>query len=355
MNKRADFYLGANTADGFISMFDRLYDETADDAVIIKGGSGTGKSTLMKKIASLAESENIGLVEHIHCSSDPDSLDAVIFRDGKCCILDGTAPHTTDPRWPGAVDRIVNLGDNWDGEKLRAGKAKIVEITKRKKKIYGEVYRYIAAATDACDEIRSIAGRFVKSEKLSSDIQKTVSRDFPPTKGLGKETERVLYSVTPKGYFGFDGTLTAFCDGVTAIDDDFCTADIYLNALKAGATENGYDVIVCKNCLNFENGIDALIVPGKRAFVTSTFLREYGGEKAQTVNMKNYLNMSELRNYKARLSFNRKLAKEMLDRAVDKLNEIRELHGILENIYISAMDFEKVNRLSNEVIASFGL
>ena len=356
MGKKVDFYLGANTADGFVSLFDRLYDETAESAVIIKGGSGTGKSTLMKKTASKAEITYDGLTEHIHCSSDPDSLDAVIFNNGKYCILDGTAPHTTDPRWPGAVDRIVNLGDNWDSAVLKANKAKIVEITKRKKKIYDEVYRFISAATDACDELKGIAQRFLRTDKLLSDIQKTVSRDFEKIEDKGEETARVLYSITPKGYFGFDDTLSTLCDSVTVISDDCAVSGIYLDLLKQEILENGRNVIVCKNCMDFPNGIDALIVPqANRAYVTSTFLREYKGEKTASVNMRNYLVASELRKYKARLSFNRKLAAEMLDRAVEKLNEIRELHSILESIYISAMDFEKVNALSEEVIASFGL
>lgn len=89
------YFLGANTPSGFVSRFDHLYDP--DDgwfAYILKGGPGTGKSTLMKRAAKEACSAQIK-TELIYCSSDPHSLDAVIFPEIKVCIVDGTAPHVT--------------------------------------------------------------------------------------------------------------------------------------------------------------------------------------------------------------------------------------------------------------------
>ena len=53
------------------------------------------------------------------CSSDPDSLDGVIFPQIRACIADGTSPHVIEPRFPGAVEELVNLGDYWDAEQLR--------------------------------------------------------------------------------------------------------------------------------------------------------------------------------------------------------------------------------------------
>ena len=87
------FFLGANCPDGFISRFDHLYDpENGWFAYILKGGPGTGKSTLMRRAAEHALGQGVQ-VEMIHCSSDPDGLDAVIFPDYKACIVDGTAPQ----------------------------------------------------------------------------------------------------------------------------------------------------------------------------------------------------------------------------------------------------------------------
>lgn len=89
--KALRFFLGANTPQGFVSRFDQLTDsQDGWRKFVIKGGPGSGKSTLMKKVVQQFEKEGI---EIIHCSSDVDSLDGVIVPSRKFCIADGTSPH----------------------------------------------------------------------------------------------------------------------------------------------------------------------------------------------------------------------------------------------------------------------
>lgn len=52
----------------------------------------------MKKIAG--ELSEIDEPELYYCSSDPDSLDAVVFRKIKAIIVDGTSPHVFEPDYP---------------------------------------------------------------------------------------------------------------------------------------------------------------------------------------------------------------------------------------------------------------
>ena len=53
MADTVSFFLGANTPYGFVSFFDELYNPYGDDrALIIKGGPGTGKSGIIKAIAT---------------------------------------------------------------------------------------------------------------------------------------------------------------------------------------------------------------------------------------------------------------------------------------------------------------
>lgn len=351
-----DFFLGAITGHGFSDLFPLLYNESADRVIILKGGSGTGKSTLLKRVAAAAEKEGLWPVERIHCSSDPDSLDAVRFRDGKCCVVDGTSPHAVDPRWPGAVERLVNLGDHWDEGALRCAKFKIVELARRKKRIYEEVYRYLDAATDACRERRILAEPFVRYEKMNAAADHAVGMSSSGQNHLkGTETRRVLYTVTPQGYMGFDDTLSAFADHITVVKDDYGIADLYMSKLRAGFLETGRSIISCMNVLS-EDGADAIIVPEERqAFVTSHFLREYRGKITETVNLKAFLSAGDLRSYKARLTFHRKLAAEMVAQAVEKMKEVRELHGMLEGLYGTAMDFTAINKLSEDVLTVLGL
>ena len=243
MPPTVDFFMGAITGHGFVNYFDRLYNEDASRVILLKGGSGTGKSTLLKRVAAAAETKNEGLTERIHCSSDPSSLDAVLFGSGKYGILDATSPHTMDPRWPGAVDSIVNLGDHWDESVLQKAKPKIVELGKRKRKIYEEVYRCLEAASDACKQRRRIVEPFVRMEKMNASVLRLAETAFPAKKPkTGHEKTRVLYAVTPQGYIGFDTTLAALAPRVTVLRDDHGIAGLYLTKLRASLLENGYEI-----------------------------------------------------------------------------------------------------------------
>ena len=50
------FFLGACTPQGFLSHYDSLFDEL-EQLYIIKGGSGCGKSTFMRKIGAEARKD----------------------------------------------------------------------------------------------------------------------------------------------------------------------------------------------------------------------------------------------------------------------------------------------------------
>ena len=118
LSRQPMFFLGANAPGGFVSVFGNCY--SAEDGwhtYIIKGGPGTGKSTLMKRVAGYFIKQGVRC-ELCPCSSDPQSLDAVIFPDFKVALLDGTAPHVVEPQYPGACEEIINLGMAWNTQRL---------------------------------------------------------------------------------------------------------------------------------------------------------------------------------------------------------------------------------------------
>ena len=76
-------FMGANSPIGFCSFFEEIYNPYKNHhPYIIKGGPGTGKSTVMKKVARKAEEKGYD-TELIYCSSDPSSLDGIIVKNIK--------------------------------------------------------------------------------------------------------------------------------------------------------------------------------------------------------------------------------------------------------------------------------
>ena len=132
------FFAAANGYDGFISYFEKIFDPRDFARIyILKGGPGTGKSSLMRKISREISSKG-GICESILCSSDKDSLDGIICtnNEAKIAIIDGTAPHERDPQLPGTKDELINLGDHWDKRWLCAKQNEILELNLEKKNAY---------------------------------------------------------------------------------------------------------------------------------------------------------------------------------------------------------------------------
>ena len=116
-NKVSKYFLGETTPMGFKTSFDEQIRSKNFYTYILKGGPGTGKSSLMKKIA--LEFSDIDDLDLYHCSSDPNSLDAVVLKGAEVAVVDGTSPHVFDANYPGVCQSIVNLGACWDKEKLQ--------------------------------------------------------------------------------------------------------------------------------------------------------------------------------------------------------------------------------------------
>ena len=87
------YFLGGNTPAGFYSLYHQLSDPARMRALyIIKGGPGSGKSTLMRRVERHVQAAGLK-TQQVLCSGDPDSLDAVIIPELGAALVDGTAPQ----------------------------------------------------------------------------------------------------------------------------------------------------------------------------------------------------------------------------------------------------------------------
>ena len=349
------FFLGANSPNGFFSYFNHLY--YPDDkwfCYIIKGGPGTGKSSLMKQIARYASEKNIR-PELIYCSSDPASLDAVILNELKISIVDGTAPHCMDPIYPGLADKIVDLGKYWDENKLNSDKSEILKnihqnsLFHQRAKGYLNAYKGIKMSQDT---ILSKAINMEKITEFSKRLTKRLFKKIPLKKGA--ESKRFISGITPDGIIFFESTVTLMSNEIYVIDDRFSAVGyIILKLIKENAMELGHDTISCYSPLSPENKLECLIFPQSEvAFAVSTPNQPLDKLKSvgKRINATRFLDKENITNNLKYLNSDRKIECELLNSAVENLRNAKDIHDIIESFYVPSMNFDEIDNLSTKLI-----
>ena len=102
--REAHRFLGAATPQGAVDFVPGLTDGLK--RYLLKGRPGSGKSTMLKKLAAAAAERGFD-AEIYHCGFDPNSLDMVVVRELGFAIFDSTAPHEYFPDRPS--DEIVDM------------------------------------------------------------------------------------------------------------------------------------------------------------------------------------------------------------------------------------------------------
>ena len=341
-------FLAANSAKGFVSYFGSCY--SADDgwkAYIIKGGPGTGKSSMMKSLAAYF-GEKGERVELCHCSSDPDSLDAVIFPDKRAVIMDGTAPHTLDPSFAGVCETIVNLSDCWDEEKLEKDREEILKLTRENKALHSRASRYIAAAGALLSDINRMSLQFVDAERTALYAEKLANRLIKEGKGH-KEHIRFLGGITPKGLLFFKNTPEKLADTIIAVEDE-CggVKDIIFSVIKSVAVKRKQEIITCYNAVN-PTQIDHIIFPKLSLAFCSQNRHTHPEGVTRCIHSRRFINAADKAVCKTKIAFAKRAADELLMEAVRIIAEAKHTHDLLENYYINAMDFSLVGKHTEKI------
>lgn len=351
-DRKLTYFLGANSNEGFVSVFNELYDpQDGWKAYIIKGGPGTGKSSFMKKVVAQAEKRGLSAEEY-RCSSDPASLDAIVIPEIKVFMADGTSPHILEPKYPGAVETTVDMSVCWDASELKKNAKSIITVTDCNKALHKQSLKFVTAAKEAMLNNEKIILAAYSSDKVHHFATRFVARNIKET-GEGKEKKRFLSALTPNGYVTFFDTATALCDEIYSIsDDDYATAGLLINELRRCASAVKADVIVSPNPIN-PNGLplDIIFPNEKIGFFTSTSCRNFKAIAKKNINAKRFLNQETALSYKQRLGFNSKAIAEFTDEAAKLIEKAKLVHDDMEKHYIKAMDFEKVNIITEKILA----
>jgi hypothetical protein len=177
LNKKSDIrhrFLGAATPMGAVDFVPNLTEDISK-RYFIKGRPGSGKSTMLKKLAAAAEERGVD-AEIYHCGFDPNSLDMVIFRELGIAIFDSTAPHEYFPSRDG--DEIIDMYELLIAPKTDELYAEIIErITAKYKEKMAEATSYLAKAKELHDKLEAIyisAMDFTVVEEIQNQIAEQI-------------------------------------------------------------------------------------------------------------------------------------------------------------------------------------
>ena len=345
------YFLGANSPRGFYSLYDQLIPiEDACSVYILKGGPGCGKSTLMNRVARVAEEANLP-VEYILCSGDPDSLDAIVLPTLKIALVDGTAPHVIEPKYPGVIERYVNLGCCYDTAALSSLRGEIMGCMTGYKDCYLRAYRCLDAATQIASDMRATLLTPALEEKMQKRAAGILSREVRRQKGRapGRVTQRFLSAVTHKGEMTLFETALTQCSRIYELSDSYGLSHTMLSYLLAGITAAGYDVIACPSPMAPER-LEHLLVPQLGLAFLSSTAATIPGHPYRRIRLDAMVGTELLRRSRPRLRFSKKVSAALVEEAVSSLAQAKEMHDALEALYNPHVDFNRVDAMAREII-----
>lgn len=337
-----EFFAGANTKNGFVSIFDDVL-AGAERVYIIKGTSGCGKSTFMKTVASEAEARGYA-VHRIRCSGDPDSLDGIVVPETGTALADGTAPHVIEPKNPVLRERLIDLGAFVNEKRLAPYRKELAAISADKARRYAAAYRLLHAAGAVSEAADTFA--LYDEEGISRAARRALEK-YAPAKVKGKESRVFASAFTARGRvvlpcFGRVETL------ITPGREDERAARLFLLYAAEYARACGREY-VASLCADDPGAYDSLYFPRDGALFTS-LAEPPCAEYADTADVPLSRFSNTAAESKKRIRELDLIADGIKEHAVKELAAARSLHAGAEEFYVSALEKDLLREYSEAAV-----
>ena len=354
--EKTNFFLESYTPQGLCSFFDELYkSENVRRAYLVTGGISSACSMLIKLVADSAQQR--GLCAHrISNALCSHQLDGVYFPQLGVCLSDGGERGIVAPRYPVVTEEICSISECFDSAQLREGSQDMKCLYDERDQLKARASGFMTAAQALLNDSRSIARRYMDSEKVHRYASRLARREFPIRDGRrGREYRRFLSSVTARGVETYSHTLAGLCDRFYIFCDRYgAVNELLMGLVRDYALSAGYDVISC--CCAMSLTVEHVIVPelelcffSDKTYHSSDFIDQ------RKINYNRFTDVGAMSQYKKRLSFNRRGAEEMLSEAIGLLGAAESIQKRLDFMCFSCMDKAKLSsiadRITDEIIS----
>ncbi len=324
------FFISGNTGDGFRSFYDNEISR-CKKVILLKGAPGTGKSSLMKKIVSECTKRNLDCEEWF-CSGDSSSLDGVYIADKQIAVIDATLPHGIECKKPILKEKIYNLLDSIDEQKLKNNQIEIEALFKEKATCYDRAYNCLAVAKKYSDFAYQEIAKSAKATDICREALSQIAK--LDVVGTDMATRHLFLSaITPDGLIKFEDPAVTT---VEIVGNRHSVQLIFDTMLRL------YDAdIVVHNALD-SSKIDKIVV-GKFCFKSEHDSTD-GGLKIIAEDIKS---QSYDIDYVAKLDAE---SKKLIAESIEYLKIAKKCHIEAEKYFVGAVDFDIVNNITSRII-----
>lgn len=344
-----DLFPGGNTSEGFFSYYDYIIEKDANRIFILKGGPGVGKSSLMKNIGKEFIDKGYDLEYH-HCSSDDHSIDSITIPKLRVAMIDGTAPHIVDPKNPGAVDEIINLGEYWDKDEMEKNKGEIICISNEVGKCFKRAYKFLKASRPIMDDIIEMNLEAMDFGKVNLATNKLISEIFKESLYSSiKGNIRHLFAsaYTPNGHISYNKSILSIATKIYRLKGDYGTGKTTIfRKIYNEAIERGIDVEVLHTPL-IPQKIESIYIKDMELGITISDKLE---DENNILDLNEYIDYSILNKYRNKIDEDKETLNELTLKAIENLKEAKAVHDKLEKLYIKNINFDQVDNLKEELV-----
>ncbi len=347
MHEPAHIFLGANSGEGFYSLYGQLLNGRFDDLLLIKGGPGCGKSSFMRAVAHEVAAVGEDTI-YVNCSGDPDSLDAALFPALRAGMVDATSPHVLEPSYTVATERYLDLTRFYDVEAVQAVRTEVIAHTDAYRAVYAEAYHILRAADALESQRRAVVRAAADFDRLEHRMDGILRRELRGGKGTrrGRVDRAFLGGLTHKGELCRFDTVQALCPRIYVLADGYGLAAGMLEHACSAAVDEGCDVLACMDPDRPRELRHVLIPARGLAFVTSSARVPFQGEAYRRLRVDAAALGALSRTERAKLRFTGRIVRALRDEAQEALERAKRAHDALERVYNPCVDFNGVYALA---------
>lgn len=338
------YFLGGATPNGFETAFWR--EQAACYGFYLKGGPGTGKSTLMKKVAAAFSEERVSVYA---CASDPRSLDAVVLEDRGVFIADATAPHESSTPLPFVTGETVDLAAGLHAEKLLAPRDAVLALYAENQAAHAQARKGLRGIGAMEDTVAAIGEAALLREKLAGFTAR-LARRILGGKAVGETKaprERQMCAITPSG------KITLYPEGYSVLrltDPYYAASQAVLRGLAEQAAAKGIPCEVTRSQTQTCRPITMVCLPEQQLVVAAAGQPETA--HAAVRSLLRFYDADRLRAQRTLARFCAKNAEALTAQTTAILSDALAVHDALETHYIAALDRTYLDRVTAEIIAA---